>query len=177
VAVALREHVLGDLGTVVGGEHHLGMRLGQIGQPVRAGTSHHLVEKARRVERLELVVQQVGIPESFVAGLEFGHESGQRAAGQQHGIAHRLLGLPARIHVVADVGHALGGQQPAERRQDRVLHVLRKLYTPWAMMKSNDPVPPGLLWWCTAVHHQAIHRRTSTPTLNAGLRPATHGMG
>jgi REP element-mobilizing transposase RayT len=29
----------------------------------------------------------------------------------------------------------------------------------------------------TPVHNQATHRRTSPTTLNAGLRPAIHGMG
>ena len=33
------------------------------------------------------------------------------------------------------------------------------------------------LLWCTAVDHQAIHRRPRPTTLNAGLRPPTHRMG
>jgi putative transposase len=28
----------------------------------------------------------------------------------------------------------------------------------------------------TPIHHQAIHRRPSTPTLNTGVNPATSGM-
>ena len=122
----------------------------QIAETMRAGTSHHFIEVARRVERLEFVVQQIGVRETFVARLELGQHPGQHAvggghllqevdhaarlehlgvgggagaAGQQHGVTHRLLGLPARIDVVAQVGHALGSHHPAERRQDRVLHV------------------------------------------------------
>jgi hypothetical protein len=122
----------------------------QIAETMRAGTSHHFIEIARRIERLEFVVQQIGVRETFVARLELGQHPGQHAvggghlleevdhaaglqhlclrggagaAGQQHGITHRLLGLPARIDVVTHVGHALGSHHPAERRQDRVLHI------------------------------------------------------
>jgi len=44
------------------------------------------------------------------------------AAGQLHGVAKDLFGLPSRIDVVAHVGHAVGSEKRAERGQQRFLH-------------------------------------------------------
>ena len=143
--------VLCNLGAEVGGEHRLGVGFRQVGETVRAGMSDHLVEIARRVERLEFVVQQVGIAETFgrepwnsastlastpSAGATSSRKStmprasrafssGVALAPLASSMASRsdLLGLPSRIDVVAHVGHTVGSQQPAERGQQRVLHL------------------------------------------------------
>ena len=113
---------------------------------------HHLEEVAGRVERLQFLVQQVIIPGVPSDGLVISQHPAKHAVGrghllqetdhaarrlhllvrrfrpaaaQQHGVAHDLLGLPARIHVVTDVGDALGSQRRADRRKNRPLHFVR----------------------------------------------------
>jgi len=58
-------HVFRDLRAVVVRDHRLWPRLRQEGQAVSTGPLQHLVEIARRIERLELIMQQIRIPETF----------------------------------------------------------------------------------------------------------------
>ena len=87
------------------------------------------------------------------------------------------------VHLLVVYPPAVAISVLVQRLKGRTAYAVRREFTGAcvrARMRGTPVVAVllrRLLRRRTAVDHQAIHRRTSPPTLNAGPRPATNGMG
>jgi putative transposase len=78
------------------------------------------------------------------------------------------------VHLLVAYPPTLAISALVQRLKGRTAYAIRREYTGPCVVAV---VFRRLLRRRTVVDHQAIHRRPSTPSLNAGLRPAKNGMG